>query len=132
MRTTRLLMTVFVGSALYIFVACAPQPRRSPALPQATSAGPGDSPTWSDPEHPACTFPKEADPPRIDAAEVMVRVLVANDGSPRAAQTIDEPGYGFGPAATRCAMSRRYQPATDDRGLPIQAWTPPIRIHFVR
>jgi hypothetical protein len=48
------------------------------------------------------------------------------------AQTLAEPGFGFGPAAIRCAMARTYEPATDDAGSAIDGWTPPIRIVFRR
>ena len=80
----------------------------------------------------ACSFPKEADEAKIDGASVIVRVLVKADGSPELAQTLEEPGFGFGPVATSCAMARKYKPATDDRGYAIRAWTPPIRIRFIR
>jgi hypothetical protein len=53
-------------------------------------------------------------------------------GMRAAVRPIEEPGFGFGPAATRCAMARRYRPATDDRSVPIAAWTPPFRVVFVR
>lgn len=117
---------------LCILLGCSPQSGRTPAMPVTMDDGPGTLPKWADPGDPTCAFPKEADPAKIDAADVTVRVLVRADGSPQMVQTIEEPGFGFGPAATRCAMARRYKPATSDRGVPISGWTPPIRIRFVR
>jgi hypothetical protein len=125
------------------FCGCAPpvtpainrpaaKPRRTSAVPIVILPGPGHSPTWSKLGDPSCAFPKEADAAKIDGAEVVVRVRVRVDGSPQAVQTIEEPGFGFGLAATKCAMTRRYQPATDDNGTPVHAWTPPFRIRFVR
>jgi hypothetical protein len=94
--------------------------------------GPNRTPVWAYADDANCKFPVEANPAKIDAADVTVRVLVKPDGSPQMVQTIEEPGFGFGPAATRCAMSRRYRPATDAQGAPVSGWTPPIRIRFLR
>ena len=119
---------VIVGSGL---VACAEPSRRSPATPIAFPHS-QDKLAWNYPGDAECAFPRAADPAKIDAAVVAIRVLVKADGSPQMAQTLEEPGFGFGAAAIRCAMARTYEPATDDNGNAIDGWTPPIRIVFRR
>jgi protein TonB len=79
-----------------------------------------------------CGFPPAADANKIDGAAVVIRVLVRTSGQAELVQTLEEPGFGFGEEATRCAMSWRYAPATDTRGEPVRAWTPPFRVRFVR
>ena len=115
-----------------LLVGCAPESLRSPALPLALFEGPGEPPTWADPGDSTCGFPPEASTPRIDAAAVSLRVLVGADGLPKAVQVLEEPGFGFGSAAARCAMARKYQPGTDERGISVASWTPPIRLRFLR
>lgn len=127
-KLARLLLAMFACAPL--FAACEPQVYGDAEF--ATNSGPGAPLNWSDPDDHSCEFPREADSAKIDAAEVVIRVLVRSDGSPQAVQTLDEPGYGFGTAATRCAMARKYTPGHDDRGKPIAAWTPPLHLRFVR
>jgi hypothetical protein len=122
-----LLLTV-----LGLAVACAPESLRSPALPLALFEGSGDAPSWTDPRDSSCGFPSEAAVAKIDAAAVTLRVLVGPDGLPKAVQVLEQPGFGFGSAATRCAMARKYQAGTDDLGVPVASWTPPIRLRFLR
>jgi protein TonB len=113
-------------------VGCEPESERSPALPLALFENPGEPPRWADPGDSTCGFPSEAAIAKIDAAAVSLRVLVGADGLPRAVQVLDEPGFGFGSAAARCAMTRKYRSGTDDRGVRVESWTPPIRIRFLR
>jgi hypothetical protein len=123
---------VAVVAAVSVIAGCSRPSRRSAAAPITLYDGPGVPPTWAEPGDTECEFPKEADPAGIDAADVVLRVLVRVDGSPQVVQTLEEPGFGCGPAATRCAMARLYTPATDDQGVPIAGWTPPIHVRFVR
>ncbi|HYO95649.1 MAG TPA: energy transducer TonB [Polyangiaceae bacterium] len=116
----------------YVLAGCAEQPPRGPAVPVATYTGETSPPVWSKPLAGACVFPPEADVAKIDGAEVILRVLVRADGSAELVQTIAEPGVGFGRAATRCAMTRRYVPAKDVRGVAVRGWTPPFRVRFIR
>jgi hypothetical protein len=125
-----LLFTVLGLAALV--VGCAPESLRSPALPLALFEAPGEPPSWAGPGDSSCGFPAAAAVSKIDAAAVSLRVLVGVDGLPKAVQVLEEPGFGFGSAAARCAMARKYQPGTDDRGVPIASWTPPIRLRFLR
>ena len=78
-----------------------------------------------------CAFPIEADKKGIDAAVAVVELTVGADGTPTGGRIVDDPGNGFGPAALRCAMGRRYVPATDAQGVATVA-TAPIRVHFTR
>jgi hypothetical protein len=114
------------------FVGCRPESQRSPALPLALFETPGEPPSWADPGDSTCGFPPGAALATIDAAAVSLRVLVGADGLPKAVQLLEEPGFGFGTAAVRCAMARKYQSGTDDQGVPIASWTPPIRLRFLR
>lgn len=116
----------------YVVAACAEQPRRGRAAPIGTYNGETSPPVSSEPLDGACFFPAEADVAKIDAAAVVLRVLVRADGSPELVQTIEEPGFGFGRAATRCAMTRRYVPARDIRGAAVRGWTAPFGVRFVR
>ena len=124
------LITV-VGSVSLI-VGCGPESQRAPALPLALFETPGEPPSWASSGDATCGFPPAAAPAQIDAAEVSLRVLVGADGLPKAVQLLEEPGFGFGSAAARCAMARKYQSGTDEQGIPIASWTPPIRLRFIR
>jgi hypothetical protein len=118
--------------ALSLLFGCEAPTLSSAAAPLTTYDGPGAPLVWGLPGDAACSFPTAADTAKIDAAVVTFRVLVGPDGSPQAVQTLEEPGFGFGSAATRCAMARKYSPASDEQGVPYAAWTPPIHLRFVR
>jgi hypothetical protein len=118
--------------ACCVLLGCAPPSRRSPAVPVANDDGSGTRPRWDSPRDTACDFPKEADAAKIDAARVVLRVLVNVDGSPQAVDLLEDPGFGFGHAASRCALARAYAPGTDDDGAPIPSWTPPFTLRFMR
>src|SRR4051812_14079506 len=89
---------------LSLLFGCEAPTLGSAAAPLTTYDGPGAPLVWGLPGDAACSFPTTADTAKIDAAVVTFRVLVAPDGSPQAVQTLQEPGFGFGTAATRCAM----------------------------
>jgi len=113
-------------------LGCGSKSERSPALPRSLFETPGEPPKWAEPGDATCGFPSAADAAKIDAAVVVLRVLVGPDGAPKLVQMLEEPGFGFGSAATRCAMARKFEPGSDERGVPVTAWTPPIRIRFLR
>ncbi len=89
----------------------------------ATLAG---SSEWS------CPFPAEADAEGKDSAVATIVVTVKPDGSPASISVIADPGSGFGRAARRCALGRRYEPGLDKDGQKTTATTPPIRVKFRR
>jgi hypothetical protein len=116
---------------LAAFAGCRSEPKPYPE-PRAVTTAEGGPGFWGFPGDATCAFPKEADQHKVDAAVVTLRVRVGPDGSPLAVQTLEEPGFGFGAAATRCAMARRYTPARDTNGTPFAEWTPPFNLKFVR
>ncbi len=79
-----------------------------------------------------CPFPAQADTEQVDRATAVVSVTIGANGRAIRAQILSDPGYGFGRAAQRCAMARRYEPALNADGRPITATTPPIRVRFSR
>jgi periplasmic protein TonB len=79
-----------------------------------------------------CDFPTEADLAGIDHAVAIVIVTVKADGHADHVQVIDDPGHGFGRAASACAMKRMYSVARDKHGTPIAADTPPVLFRFTR
>jgi protein TonB len=99
-----------------------PKPKVSLARP----AGLSGSPSWS------CPFPSEADVQQINRATATIVVTVSSSGRPTAARVLSDPGYGFGDAAKRCALGRRYEPALDPDGNPVGSTTPPIIVRFKR
>jgi protein TonB len=68
----------------------------------------------------------------VNEAAVVLRVLVQADGSVQAVNVLADPGSGFGDAARTCAMRTPFRPALDDDGGPVAAWSPPIRVRFLR
>ena len=79
-----------------------------------------------------CWFPLEAVRRGVGAATVILRVRVGPDGRVHGVQTIRDPGAGFGRVAAACATIRPYDPTIDAHGRPVEATTPPIRMHFLR
>lgn len=77
-------------------------------------------------------WPDEADAEGIDDAVVTIRVFVGANGKPTSAVVLQDPGYGFGKLAKRCAMQQSYTPPLDRGGSPISGKTRPIRIRFER
>lgn len=66
-----------------------------------------------------CPFPPEADVEQINTQRVTVDVKVSTSGKALEAQVVGDPGFGFGPAAKRCALRQRYQPALARDGQPV-------------
>lgn len=79
-----------------------------------------------------CDWPSDALSQDIYEQAVVLRVVVAADGSVQAAQLIDDPGNGFGPAALACAKRTLFTPALNAEGAPTRALSPPIRVRFTR
>ena len=107
----------FAGAgAVIVLAGCASQ-SAEPAAPE--NAGPKD---WQ------CQAPEGVS--AEDARKVVViRVLVAKDGSARDVKVVEDPGHGLGPAIVACAKRARYY-ARDAEGNAIEAWSPPIKVHF--
>lgn len=134
MSSLRGLSGAFVQLAAAVaLAACAePAPRSSPAVPIATFGGQNPGPKWAGPGDPTCHFPPDAQAAKVNAAAVVVRVLVEPDGAPGAVQLLEDPGYGFGNEAVRCVGARRFEPERDAQGTAVRGWTTPIRINFLR
>jgi protein TonB len=54
------------------------------------------------------------------------------DGTALSARIVDDPGFGFGEEAMRCAMSWRYVAARDRQGRPVRGSTLPFAVQFDR
>ena len=78
-----------------------------------------------------CGFPAEADIEQINSARVTLVVTVDADGHASSASVSQDPGYGFGALAKRCALRERYSPALNKAGEPVTA-TQTIIINFRR
>jgi protein TonB len=68
----------------------------------------------------SCPFPAEAEEEGIDRAIVGLEVEVAANGSVLAVSVHSDPGSGFGREARACALKKRWLPALDRNGQPIQ------------
>jgi protein TonB len=84
------------------------------------------STSWS------CPFPPEADAEGRDSAVAVIVVTVRPDGSPQSVSVVQDPGAGFGRAARKCALGRRYVAGLDKDGQTTTTTTPPIRVKFSR
>jgi biopolymer transport protein ExbD len=78
-----------------------------------------------------CAFPSPAERKGKDEANVLVVVHVETDGKPLSVDVLQDPGGGFGAAATKCALEKAYQSPRDVNGRPIRSTTFPFFIHFV-
>ncbi len=78
-----------------------------------------------------CGFPAEADIEQINSARVTLVVTIDSDGHATNASVTQDPGYGFGALAKRCALRERYSPALNKAGEPVTA-TQTININFRR
>ena len=105
------------GSGNQLGAVAAPNKSRPPQL-----AGGG---TWS------CPFPPEADLEDINQAVVSLQVAVAANGAVSAADVRSDPGYGFGRAARRCALTKRWDPGLNAVGQPTAA-TAVVKVRFQR
>jgi periplasmic protein TonB len=79
-----------------------------------------------------CPWPPEADARQVDQETVVIRVAVRADGRAERVDLVEDPGFGFGPAARQCALATRFGAARNPAGDPIAALSPPIRVHFYR
>jgi periplasmic protein TonB len=79
-----------------------------------------------------CPWPAEADARQVDQETVVIRVVVGTDGRAERVDVLQDPGFGFGPAARQCALATRFGAARNPAGDPIAALSPPIRVHFFR
>ncbi|HSY40576.1 MAG TPA: hypothetical protein VLA79_13640, partial [Polyangia bacterium] len=79
-----------------------------------------------------CPWPAEADARQVDQETVVIRVAVGIDGRADRVDVLQDPGFGFGPAARQCALATRFGAARNPAGDPIAALSPPIRVHFFR
>lgn len=95
----------------------------APSLARAPRLAGGAS--WS------CPFPPEADVADVNQATVALRVSVGANGSVSDVSVSSEPGYGFGRAAKRCAMSKRWDPGLDATGRAVGA-VAVVNVRFVR
>jgi protein TonB len=78
-----------------------------------------------------CGFPAEADIEQINTARVTLVVTIDADGHATNATVTQDPGYGFGSLAKRCALRERYSPALSREGSAVTA-TQTIVINFRR
>lgn len=85
---------------------------------------------WGEPDW-NCPFPPEADINGVDRAVTTLRVELSGQGTVIRVAVVRDPGHGFGAAARRCALGKRYNPALDRNGRPIPAALL-INVRFVR
>jgi periplasmic protein TonB len=78
-----------------------------------------------------CGFPAEADIEQVNYARVTVAVTIGADGTATTAAVVQDPGYGFGALAKRCALKEHYQPAKNRDGVAVTT-TQMITINFKR
>jgi protein TonB len=97
----------------------------APAVDLSRAAGLGGSLQWN------CGFPPEADAEGINFKRVQVVVTVKPDGTARSVTVVQDPGFGFGPWARKCALRNTYTPALNAAGQPIEQ-TIPFSIKFQR
>jgi hypothetical protein len=98
-------------------------PRQLPDLSRRAAVG-GDR-TWY------CASPAGSTSEVIH--EVRIAVTVRPDGTPASVEVLSDAGAGrFARAATRCAMRKRYLPARDANGRPIEGRTLPFTVHYAR
>lgn len=105
----------------------APAPPPAPTVDRSRSAGPAPGAAWND-----CGFPPEAEAEDINFQKVLISVTVRTDGSARSVTVLQDPGYGFGAWARKCALRKTYQVAQDARGGPVEQTTPPFTVKFTR
>jgi protein TonB len=99
---------------------------------KASGAGNASQPVRLAASEWSCPWPEEAIDQDIYERDVVLRVVVRNDGTVESARVLSDPGIGFGRAALDCARTTRFSAATDAAGRPIRATSPPIRVRFTR
>jgi periplasmic protein TonB len=98
---------------------------QAPAVDRSRAATPLSG-SWDD-----CGFPAEADIEQINNARVSIAVTVTSGGAAQSVSVVQDPGYGFGALAKRCALRKQYSPALGKDGSAITA-TQVITINFRR
>jgi protein TonB len=121
--------TTAAGGMSRTVVRGAPDPPGPAAGGGGTGANLSRTASLSDESSWHCPFPPEAD--AIDEAIVELRVFVGANGEAQDAVVITDPGHGFGAAALRCAIGKRWKPALDRHGNPVPA-TAIVRVRFTR
>ena len=76
--------------------------------------------------------PPEADAEQQNQALVRIAVTVGPDGRAKSVTVLEDPGFGFGRAARRCAMQKSFSPGLDGNGNPTTSTTPPFGVRFRR
>ncbi|HEU4410320.1 MAG TPA: hypothetical protein VFS43_34005 [Polyangiaceae bacterium] len=75
-------------------------------------------------------FPKAAANAGVRHALVHLVVRVGADGKPLGVRNFDDPGYGFGDAARKCAFQQQYRSARDRSGHPVMGDTALFAVGF--
>jgi protein TonB len=78
-----------------------------------------------------CGFPQEAEVEQVNQAKVSIAVTISAEGRAQTVSVMQDPGYGFGALAKRCAMRERFSPAKNRLGQAIAA-TQVVIINFRR
>jgi len=78
-----------------------------------------------------CAFPAEAEKAKISRALVLLALTVGPDGTVEKVDVADDPGYGFGEIAVKCASVQRFTPGVDASGRDVRARVS-VNVHFVR
>ena len=79
-----------------------------------------------------CAWPQKAMEQAIFEQSVVLKVVVEANGKVAKVLLLDDPGFGFGEAARRCALQTKFIPAKNHLDQPIRASSPPIRVRFTR
>lgn len=133
----------FVSGKAAAFVGGASAATGDPSVstPQATTPSPAKAtpsipkitkPVQLGPQGFDCPWPARAVSQDIFQGVVTLRVLVDARGRVERVRVQEDPGHGLGDAAATCAKQTRFSPAEDDRAQAVRAWSPPIRVRFVR
>jgi periplasmic protein TonB len=75
-------------------------------------------------------FPGAATNAGVRHAVVHLFVRVGADGTPLGVKNVDDPGYGFGAAARKCAFQQQFRPARDRVGRPVLGDTALFAVGF--
>jgi periplasmic protein TonB len=78
-----------------------------------------------------CPFPDGADREGVDRALVSLRIRVDSAGVLRGVSVLEDPGFGFGAAAERCARRQRFEPALAPDGTTTHGELT-VRVRFSR
>lgn len=78
-----------------------------------------------------CGFPQEAEVEQVNQAKVSIAVTITAEGRAQTVSVMQDPGFGFGALAKRCALRERFTPAKNRLGQAVAA-TQVITINFFR